>query len=78
MFAKLVELCRSQENLVKRTVYLTLQVRYTDDTPVDYEPDGFKPTECDDFTIDGEIETFKCGPVITPFHGFKIKANLPQ
>ena len=77
-FAKLMELCKSQKSLENQTVYMTMQLRYNDEAPPDYEPEGFSPGSTTTFTCDGDVESSKCGAVTTPFHEFKLKANMSR
>lgn len=76
--SRLKELCSSQDSLENRKVYMTLQLQYNDNTPQDYEPEGFSAGTTTEFTSDGDVRSHKCGQVTTKFHGFKLKARLPE
>ncbi|XP_052561454.1 HORMA domain-containing protein 1 [Tympanuchus pallidicinctus] len=60
-------------------VCLTMKLFYYDEvTPPDYQPPGFKESECEGMIFEGEPMYLNMGEVPTPFHMLKVKVTTDK
>ncbi|NXG60604.1 HORM1 protein, partial [Hemiprocne comata] len=60
-------------------VCLTMKLFYYDEvTPSDYQPPGFKESECEGMIFEGEPMYLNVGEVPTPFHMLKVKVTTEK